>query len=237
MTLSIIVPIYNNFDKLRDLLKSLSKQTVLGLFDIEVILINDGSEQKVSIPFVKELEDRVQYYMIEHGGAPKARNYGFEKSTGEYIFFCDADVIFCKKDSLEQMIKKLQDNLDKAYCYSSFRYGWKKINSGKFNEDILKERNEISTMSIVRRSALEKIKDNGPWDESLKRFQDWDLWLTMLENDLYGIGIPKVLWRVKTGGDISSWFPSRLFKFFKENKVVKEHMQAKEVVLKKHGLI
>lgn len=237
MTLSIIVPIYNNFDKLRDLLKSLSKQTVLGLFDVEVILVNDGSEQKVSIPFVKELEDKVQYYPVEHGGAPKARNFGFGKSKGEYIFFCDGDVVFCKKDALEQMIKKLQNNLDKAYCYSSFRYGWKKIKSGEFDESILKKRNEISTMSIVRRSALEKIKDNGPWDESLKRFQDWDLWLTMLENDLHGIGIPKILWKVKTGGNISSWFPSRLFRFFKKNKVVQEHMVAKEVILKKHNLI
>ncbi|MFH1610387.1 MAG: glycosyltransferase family A protein [Patescibacteria group bacterium] len=237
MTLSVIVPIYNNFDKLKGLLKSLSQQTVFSLCDVEIILVNDGSEQTVSIPFVKELEDKVRYHIIEHGGAPKARNFGYNKSTGEYIFFCDADVIFCKKDALEQMINKLKENVDKSYCYSSFRYGWKKINSGKFNEDILKERNEISTMSMVRKSALEKIKDNGPWDESLKRFQDWDLWLTMLENDLHGIGISKVLWRVKTDGKMSSWFPARLFKYFKENKVVKGYLDAKDIVLKKHWLI
>ncbi len=236
MTLSVIVPVYNNFDKLRNLLKSLSKQTVLGLLDVEIILVNDGSEQTVSIPFVKELEDKVKYYEISHGGAPKARNFGYNKSVGEYVFFCDADVIFCKKDALGQMIKKLEDNTDKAYCYSSFRYGWKKIKSIEFDENILKQRNEISTMSMIHREALEKIKDNGPWDESLKRFQDWDLWLNMLEHGLTGIRVPKVLWRVKIGGDISSWFPARLFRFFKENKVVKEHIKAKDVVLEKHGL-
>ena len=234
--LSVIIPIYNNFDKLANCLRSLSQQTILKNGNLEVILVNDGSEQKESIPFCKELEDRIRYYKIEHGGAPKARNFGYGKSTGEFVFFCDADVVFCKKDALEQIIKKLEDNVDKAYCYSSFRYGWKKIKSGKFNEDILKERNEISTMSVVRRSALEKIKNNGPWDESLKRFQDWDLWLTMLKNDLHGIGIPKILWKVKGGGIYSSWFPARLFRFFKHSKVVKEYAQAKGLIFKKHGL-
>lgn len=45
-----------------------------------------------------------------------------------------------------------------------------------FDSDSLRRSNYISTMSLIR---TEKFPG---FDESLQRFQDWDLWLTMLHN-------------------------------------------------------
>lgn len=232
MKLSIIIPVYNNFKNLLKLLKSLEKQTIFGS-GMEIIIVDDGSDTNTgSHRFAR---DDIRQYRIEHAGAPVARNFGYSKSTGDYIFFCDADVVFLKNNALEKMIETLEQNPDKAYCYSSFKYGWKKFTCGKFDKNKLKNNNYISTMSMIKRKVLEKIKYNGPWDKNLKRFQDWDLWLIMLEHDLESIWLSEVLFKVKIG-KISSWFPKIFYKIFKNNKKIKEFEIAKEIIKKKHNL-
>jgi len=135
MKLSIIIPIYNNFDKLKTCLKSLKKQIILDLFDAEIILVDDGSfchpefisgsnkilkhppdcssQERAGVQGGKNISDnkKIKFYRIEHSGASSARNFGYSKSCGDYIFFCDADVIFLKNNALELMIKKLENNL------------------------------------------------------------------------------------------------------------------------------
>jgi len=171
----------------------------------------------------------VRFYCIEHSGAPVARNFGFEKSSGEYLFFCDADVIFLHKNALQKMVDILDNNSDKAFAYSKFKFGWKEFKSFEFNIEKLKQTSYISTMSMLRR------KDFPRWDESLRKFQDWDLWLTIVENNGQGIFIPEVLWQAKTKGTMSKWMPSFFYKF-KFLKSVKEFENAKEIVKKKHKL-
>ncbi|MBU4482253.1 glycosyltransferase family 2 protein, partial [Patescibacteria group bacterium] len=187
MKLSIIIPVYNNFKNLSTCLKSIKKQTIFN--DAEIIIVDDGSDINSGSLAPRGARDDIHTHRIEHKGAPTARNFGYSKSSGDYIFFCDADVIFLKNNALEIMIKKLEQNLDKAYCYCNYLYGWKSMPSFDFSAEKLKNNNYISTMSIIHRDALEKIKKNGPWDETLKRFQDWDLWLTMLEYNLTGIWV------------------------------------------------
>lgn len=128
------------------------------------------------------------------GGAPKKRNDGFEKSTQPYVFFCDDDILL-SADYFQKLYDLLQKNPNKAYAYTGY-YGIVmhpethplkgnfQIPSLPFNADRLRGGNFISTMSLVRRECLPKPK---PFDESLKRLQDWDLWLTMLENGHEGI--------------------------------------------------
>lgn len=131
------------------------------------------------------------------GGAPQKRNEGFAKSTQPYVFFCDDDILL-RKDALEKLYKLLQDNPSKAYAYTGYHgivmhpqthpmRGNFKIASIPFNAERLKQGNYISTMALVRRECLPNPK---PFDESLKRLQDWDLWLTMLENGYEGILLP-----------------------------------------------
>jgi glycosyltransferase involved in cell wall biosynthesis len=132
------------------------------------------------------------------GGAPKKRNDGFLKSTQPYIFFCDDDVLL-RKDTLEKLYELLQKNPDKAYAYTGYHgivmhphthpmRGNFKIPSLPFDAKRLKQGNYISTMALVRRECLPAPL---PFDETLKRLQDWDVWLTMLENGHEGILLPE----------------------------------------------
>ena len=224
--LSIIIPVYNNFKQLEKCLASLTKQKFKGNY--EVIVVDDGSEQTLPSIGRGQLKG-VKFYRIGHKGAPAARNFGFSKSKGKYLFFCDADVVFLDKYALQKMVDALENNPDKAFCYSAFKYGWKKFPCGPFDAGRLRQNNYISGMSLIRREYF------PGWDESLKKFQDWDLWLTIMEHGGQGIFIPEILWQCKVGGTMSKWLPRFLYKL-KFLKSVKEFEKAKSIIKKKHNL-
>lgn len=90
-TFSIIVPVYNRRDEVRDLLASLAAQTDRRF---EVILVEDGSTD-VCEPEAKAFEGRVplRYFWKENEGRSIARNYGIERADGDFFVFVDSDCI------------------------------------------------------------------------------------------------------------------------------------------------
>ena len=87
---SVIIPVYNAEQYLRECLNSLINQT---LKDIEIICVDDGSTDN-SLKILHEYaasDPRVIVLTKENQGAAPARNYGLKYSTGEYIGFVDAD--------------------------------------------------------------------------------------------------------------------------------------------------
>ena len=226
--ISVIIPVYNNHKQLEKCLASLERQ---NFKDFEVIVVDDGSIRPRGFEFlVPNFQfSPIFFYRIKHGGAPKARNFGFEKSRGEFVLFCDADMEL-REDCLEKMIKILKNNPDKAYAYSDFKYGFKKFKFWQFDAVKLKKNNYINTCSLLRR------KDFINWDEKLNRFQDWDLWLSLLEKGKIGVYIPEVLLKADAkSGKISQWLPRFLYKF-PWLKKVKEYNRAKKVIVQKHSL-
>jgi hypothetical protein len=91
-------------------------------------------------------------------------------------------------------------------------------------------------MSLIRREWLQKISPDRPWDENLKRFQDWDLWLSIVENGGEGIMIPEFLWQA-SGGTMSKWLPSFFYQLFPWHPLVSNYRQNRALVLNKHGLL
>ena len=88
--ISVIVPIYNVEDYLRQCLDSILEQT---LSHFEVILVNDGSPDSsgdICREYV-EKDSRFHYFEKENGGLSDARNYGIERARGEYLTFIDSD--------------------------------------------------------------------------------------------------------------------------------------------------
>lgn len=89
---SVIVPVYNRVDEVRDLLESLMAQSCK---DFEVILVEDGS----TIP-CREVAEQcaakgldVKYYYKSNEGRSIARNYGIEHASGNYLVFFDSDCV------------------------------------------------------------------------------------------------------------------------------------------------
>ena len=91
MFYSIIVPVYNRPDEIKELLISLTHQTYRSF---EVLIIEDGSENpcKDSIaPFKDQLQ--LHYYFKENSGQGFSRNYGFSQAKGDYFIVFDSDCI------------------------------------------------------------------------------------------------------------------------------------------------
>jgi hypothetical protein len=90
----------------------------------------------------------------------------------------------------------------------------------------------IHTMALIRR---QNMTPKG-WDESIKKLQDWDLWLTMLEEGRVGAFVNEVLFTIKPGGHISEWVPGFAYKLMSFLPAVKKYQTALAIVKKKHGL-
>ncbi len=231
--ISIIIPVYNQAKKLVKTLDSISKQTYQ---DYEVIIVNDGSSDGVEAIFSQyydKLETNNHYLFINqtNQGAPSARNQGFKRSKGNYLLFCDADAILAP-NFLEIMLGHLEHNPSISYVYSSFKWGRKLFKLGEFDADKLKQMPYIHTMSLIRRADFPVTG----WDESIKKLQDWDLWLTMLAENKTGLWIPQVLFTVSPGGRISTWLPAFAYKAFPFLPAVKKYKKSIKIIKEKHGL-
>ncbi|MFA7653608.1 MAG: glycosyltransferase family A protein [Candidatus Magasanikbacteria bacterium] len=228
--ISVIIPVYNHAHTLERCLCSVASQTHRPL---EVIVVNDGSTDNFSRVYKNiKLSLNIKLINQENKGAPAARNRGFKESHGDYIIFWDADVV-AKPDMLAKMLAALKNNSQVSYAYSQFQFGWKKIKSNFFDADLLKRVNYIMCTSLIKRV------DCPVWDELLKRFQDWDLWLTMLEQNKTGVFVPEVLFKAIVGGrvGISNWLPSFMYKLPWKTKSVKRYEVARETILRKHHLL
>lgn len=194
---SVILPVWNSNETLARALQSIAVQTYK---DLETIVVDDGSSDKPQI--ILERFPNVRMIRQDHRGAASARNRGFRGSRGKFVLFCDADVVMHPR-MVERMVTTLDLKPEASYVYSSFRFGWRTFDLFDFNAERLQHANYISTMSLIRREAF------PGFDELLPRLQDWDLWLTMLEQ-----------------GKAGAWVPARLFSASVARRGMSQHLSA-----------
>ena len=251
-SISIIIPAYNAEKTIGRCLESIFAQTCR---DFEVVVVNDGSTDKTA-EIVESVTKRrapslsdVRIITQKNQGAQAARNRGYTEivrglTPHNYVLFCDADIVL-RQDCLEKMVCALEKHPEASYAYSSFKFGWKTFKLWPFSAERLRQMPYIHTTSLIRYSALAKdsplaqrtvLGVSGAFDESIKRLQDWDLWLTMLEQGHTGVLIPKVLFKViSTKGTMSKWLPSFVYKL-PFMKSVKKYNEAVSIIKQKHAL-
>jgi glycosyltransferase involved in cell wall biosynthesis len=227
--ISVIIPVYNHGDELTACLASLQTQTEQ---DFEVIIVDDGSDVAPVIP----ADAGIQLITFNKNlGAPAARNAGFHRSKGDFVIFLDADAIL-KSHALQRMVETIEKYPEVDFVYPSFKFGRTIFTGQPFNIEALKKQNYIHTSALIRRNGF------PGFDESLKKFQDWDLFLTMVEKGSVGFWIDEVLFSLKprkTG--MSQWLPAFAYKLPWEKigwmpKLVKKYKDAEAIIRKKHNL-
>ena len=88
--ISFIIPVYNTpIEKLEKCIKSIFR--LKERFDIEIVVIDDGSKDFIRTFFQREFIGEVKYLHKENGGVSSARNVGLDNAEGKFIFFVDAD--------------------------------------------------------------------------------------------------------------------------------------------------
>ena len=145
MLVSVIIPAYNSAKTIERTLASVFLQDYPN---IEIIVINDGSTDDTEL-VLKQYSERIQYFTQKNSGVSVARNLGFEKSTGEYIQYLDADDLLAE-GKLSKQIKALKENnADVAYG------DWM-----KFTEiDLVYKELEIVSREMRLRPEIELITD------------------------------------------------------------------------------
>ncbi len=104
---SVIVPVYNRVDEVRDLLDSLLAQSARNF---ELIIVEDGSTEPCDnvVNVAKDHGLQVKYFYKSNEGRSIARNYGLERAEGEYFIFFDSDCVIPP-----DYFKTLEDQLGK----------------------------------------------------------------------------------------------------------------------------
>ena len=105
MKYSIIIPVFNRPDEVDELLESLTRQRFR---DFEVVVVEDGSEVRCA-DVVRRYQDHldVHYFEKPNSGPGQSRNYGAERSRGEYLIVLDSDVVL-PEGYLEKVDKELE---------------------------------------------------------------------------------------------------------------------------------
>ena len=112
---SVIIPVYNNEDFIKECIESLLSQ---DFDDYELIFVDDGSSDS-SLNIINSFNDkRIFVYSTRHVGPAGARNLGFNKSHGDYITFVDGDD-YVSSNYLSSLYSQMKENL-KSISITSF---------------------------------------------------------------------------------------------------------------------
>ena len=108
MYFSIIIPVYNRPEEIKELLDSLLLATYTGNY--EIVIIEDGStisSKEVVESYSEKLT--ISYYYKENTGPGDSRNFGMQKAKGDYFIIFDSDCII-PNTYLSEVEKELTSN-------------------------------------------------------------------------------------------------------------------------------
>lgn len=163
---SVIVPFYNVENYIDKCIQSIINQS---LKDIEIILVNDGSEdgsEKIAKGYLEKYPDKIIYVEKENGGLGDARNYGMPYANGKYIAFVDSDD-YIEPNMYEEMLKTAeQENSDMVECDFWWEYPNKTVEDvgviykGK-HEALVKAR-VVAWNKLIKKEIVDKYDIKFP---------------------------------------------------------------------------
>lgn len=181
---SVLIPVYNCENYVAEAIESVLSQTYKN---IEVIIVDDGSTDN-SLGIVKRYESSsVKIFSQSHSGAPRARNFAFQQSTGDYIQYLDADDILAP-NKIQSQVHILGNQNYLTFCshtsdlneFNKGGYYEQEINKDYLNPvdlflDIFAGKGNIITLCWL--SPRNLIANAEPWDERLIKAQDGEFFV------------------------------------------------------------
>ena len=216
---SVIIPCYDHGKYIDKAVDSVLDQTFQ---DFEIIIINDGSSDSFTNNLLKNYKKRkTRVIWQKNKGLGAARNAGIKQAKGKYILPLDSDDKI-EKTYLEKAVKILDKNhkIDFVVPWVKFfgieNWLWE-TQIPPLNEVLLE--NRIAISSIFKKSCWEKV---GEYDEKMKGYEDWDLWISFIKRGFKGVVIKEPLFFYRKHG-------KSLF-----SKADRKHRFLLKYLLKKH---
>lgn len=249
MDLSIIVPVFNSKQYLRDCVKSIENQNYLSM---EIILVDDGSTDGSSkiCKSLEKLFNNIVYIRQDNKGVSSARNVGINIARGNYIFFVDSDDLMNEK-----ALKKIRSKLIKLN-FDMILGNYTTWNSNKNTTDIKENISDIKSNNIldfcnkcakrdwqipwnpyqafIKRSIL--VENNVRFNTNLKVAEDCDFFFKYINyvKKIYITNISFVKYRINSTNSLMKeqdfkkiysqmYVFSNLFKKFQNNDILKQY--------------
>lgn len=194
--ISIVIPVYNGANYLKESIDAALSQTYDNL---EIIVVNDGSKdngetERIALSY----GDKINYYCKENGGVSTALNFGINKMTGEYFSWLSHDDKYSEtkisdsvallssfKDTDRSALIAFTggtyiDNVSKDIKPFPLFFQESRIYSGLEVIQIMLEENTLNgCCMLIPKSAFEKC---GGFNEMLRYNQDALMWYVIFTN-------------------------------------------------------
>lgn len=193
--ISIILPVYNGEEFLKETIDSVINQTFQ---DWELIVVNDGSTdstEKIADDYGK-YDSRIKVISQSNLGLSSARNTGFAHCKGEVIGFLDADDKYlpeCLTIISNRFRSPDLDLLISGYFYfqDSISLHTHNFQEKQISPNSLIQRNMAPPVAyFIRRELANKLEG---FDPTLKSCEDWDFWIRAGKIGAKIYTIPEVL--------------------------------------------
>ena len=186
---SIIIPVYNGANYLREAVDSALKQTYSN---VEIIVVNDGSvddTEEIALSY----GDKIRYFKKNNGGVSSALNLGIREMSGEYFSWLSHDDMY-RPEKIAEQIKAIEKDGKKRFAYGNYTCLYEADKSSQTLTPVNKLYGKLCEKSVfpalfnlingcstlIHKSLFE---ENGFFDETLDTSQDYDMWFRLLKNE------------------------------------------------------
>ena len=198
-TVSILVPLFNYERHIVETLNSVAWQST---DDIALIVVDDCSTDAsldTVLKWMNQYGGDVSTFLLRNRINSKlsvTRNTGIAFAQSDYCFMLDADNILYPR-CIEKHVEALSGRPDVDAAYSLlevFECDTNLIGAGVFSAESLRRGNFIDAMAMFRRAVLMAM---GGYRNIPHGWEDYDLWLRLLESKRLALHIPNVLARYR----------------------------------------
>jgi Glycosyl transferase family 2 len=184
---SVIIPAYQAARWIAEALDSVFAQTFQ---DYEVIVVNDGSPDTPQLEAVLQpYRGRIRYLRQENQGLAGARNTAIRAARARYVAFLDADDLW-EPDFLAVQTARLEADPSIDVLYADARIFGDVPEAGKTVMQLCPSQGSVTFESLVTRQCTvhvcvtmarrASVVRAGLFDASLRRTEDFELWLRIL---------------------------------------------------------
>jgi glycosyltransferase involved in cell wall biosynthesis len=195
---SIIIPVYNGADYMKEAIDSALDQTYANM---EVIVINDGSKDGgITDEIARSYDGKIRYYVKENGGVASALNLGIQVMEGDFFSWLSHDDVYYPR-KIEKQVRFFLDGLSRdtiVHCDSHvINEHSQVVGTTRFGRSIDENPYIIVLSTALGGCSLLIPRDcftrAGLFNERLKMTQDTELWLRMIKAGMKLSYLPEIL--------------------------------------------
>ncbi len=189
--ITVVIPCFNHGEYLPEAVDSALRQDG---GPPNVIVIDDGSTDEVTLRALESLPKEVDVVHQENAGLAASRNAAFERSDSDLLLMVDADDRLTL-DALDTLRPPLEASPDVGYCYGLMRMfgAWSGVvRFPDFDPYILLYRSIAgANLGLIRRACWENVGGFDPEMDAIG-YEDWDFALSALDQGWLGLQISHV---------------------------------------------